>query len=99
METLSEVAPPKLKKPKRFYVFLLNDDYTTMEFVVVVLKQFFAKDESQAQAIMMKIHMDGEGECGVYSFDIAQTKTEQVMKFARDNEQPLMCVIREQDND
>jgi ATP-dependent Clp protease adaptor protein ClpS len=85
----------KLKKPKRFQVLLLNDDYTTMDFVIQVLQQFFAKTEQVAHAIMLKIHIDGESVCGIYSYDVAQTKMSQVVDFSRQNEQPLMCVIRE----
>ncbi len=94
-ELKTQVTKPKLKKPKKFQVLLLNDDYTTMEFVVEVLKRFFSKTEETANAIMLKIHMDGEGVCGAYSHDIAQTKVTQVTDFARNNEQPLMCVLRE----
>ncbi|MDC9714939.1 MAG: ATP-dependent Clp protease adapter ClpS [Gammaproteobacteria bacterium] len=97
LETSTKTAKPKLKKPKRFQVFLLNDDYTAMDFVVEVLQQFFAKTEETAHAIMLKIHIDGEGACGIYSHDVAQTKVSQVIDFARKNEQPLMCVIRELD--
>ncbi len=92
---LTQTAKPKLKKPKRFQVLLLNDDYTAMEFVVAVLMRFFAKDESSANAIMLKIHLDGEGACGVFSHDVAQTKAAQVIEYSRKNQQPLMCVIRE----
>jgi len=94
-KTLIETTKPKLKKPKRFQVLLLNDDYTIMDFVIQVLQQFFAKTEQTAHAIMLKIHIDGEGGCGIYSYDVAQTKVSQVINFSRKNEQPLMCVIRE----
>ncbi len=94
-EIKTQATKPKLKKPKKFQVLLLNDDYTTMEFVVEVLRRFFSKTEETANAIMLKIHMDGEGVCGAYSHDIAQTKVTQVTDFARNNEQPLMCVLRE----
>ncbi|CAC9450101.1 ATP-dependent Clp protease adaptor protein ClpS [uncultured Gammaproteobacteria bacterium] len=96
-EIFTKTTKSKLKKPKRFQVFLLNDDYTAMDFVVEVLQQFFAKTEETAYAIMLKIHIDGEGACGIYSHDVAQTKVSQVIDFARKNEQPLMCVIRELD--
>jgi ATP-dependent Clp protease adaptor protein ClpS len=66
-----------------------------MEFVIQVLQQFFDKTEERAYAIMLKVHIDGEGVCGIYSFDVAQTKVSQVIDFSRQNEQPLMCVIRE----
>ena len=94
-ETLTQTAKPKLKKPSQFQVLLLNDDYTTMEFVVEVLNRFFSKTEEQAQNIMLKVHIEGEGVCGTYSHDVAQTKVTQVIDFARKHEQPLMCVIRE----
>lgn len=97
-ETLTKTAKPKLKKPSLFQVLLLNDDYTEMDFVIKVLQQFFAKTEEVAHTIMLKVHLDGEGVCGIYSYDVAQTKVAQVVNFARSNEQPLMCVIRELDN-
>lgn len=94
-KVLAQTSKPKLKKPNRFQVLLLNDDYTSMEFVIDVLVQFFSKSEEVAQAIMLKIHIEGEGICGIFSHDIAQTKVTQVIEFARKNEQPLMCVLRE----
>ena len=94
LDISTQNAKPKLQKPNRFQVLLLNDDYTAMAFVVQVLKQFFAKSETQAQALMLKVHIEGEAVCGVYSHDIAQTKVTQVIDFARQNAQPLMCVMR-----
>ena len=91
----SKTSKQKLKTPKRFDVILLNDDYTTMEFVVEVLRRFFHKEALVAETIMFKIHIDGEAVCGTYSYDIAQTKVTQVIDFSRRNEQPLMCVLRE----
>ena len=91
----SKTSKQKLKTPKKFEVFLLNDDYTTMEFVVEVLRQFFQKEFQAAEAIMLKVHMDGEAVCGTYSYDVAQTKVSQVIDYSRKNEQPLMCVLRE----
>ena len=85
----------KLKLPNRFEVLLLNDDYTSMEFVVEVLKRFFHKEFLVAEAIMLKIHIDGEAVCGTYSFDVAQTKVSQVIEYSRKNDQPLMPVLRE----
>ena len=85
----------KLKIPNRFEVLLLNDDYTSMEFVVEVIKRFFQKEFIAAEAIMLKIHIDGEAVCGTYSFDVAQTKVSQVIEYSRKNDQPLMSVIRE----
>ena len=85
----------KVKEPKRFQVLLLNDDYTTMEFVVIVLMKFFSKSQEAANTLMLKIHIEGEAVCGVYSHDVAQTKVTQVIEFSRKNKQPLMCIIRE----
>ena len=91
----SKASKQKLKTPKQFEVILLNDDYSTMEFVVEVLRQFFHKEFQAAEAIMLKIHIDGEAVCGTYSYDVAQTKVTQVIDYSRQNEQPLMCVLRE----
>ena len=85
----------KLKIPNRFDVILLNDDYTSMEFVVEVLRRFFNKEFQAAEAIMLKIHIDGEAVCGTYSYDVAQTKVSQVIEYSRKNDQPLMSVLRE----
>ena len=94
-QVVSKTSKQKLKTPKRFDVILLNDDYTTMEFVVEVLQQFFNKEFKAAEAIMLKIHIDVEAVCGTYSYDVAQTKVTQVIDYSRQNEQPLMCVLRE----
>ena len=91
----SKTSKQKLKTPKRFDVILLNDDYTTMGFVVEVLRRFFYKEFQAAESIMLKIHIDGEAVCGTYSYDVAHTKVTQVIDFSRQNEQPLMCVLRE----
>ena len=93
----SKISKEKLKIPNRFDVILLNDDYTSMEFVVDVLRQFFHKDFQAAESIMLKIHIDGEAVCGTYSYDVAQTKVSQVIEYSRKNEQPLMSVLREVD--
>ena len=95
VNSLKEVTRNKTKKPNLFQVLLLNDDYTTMEFVVEVLRRFFGKSNDAAHALMLKIHIEGEAVCGVYSHDVAQTKVSQVIDFSRKNDQPLMCVIRE----
>ena len=92
-ETTLNISKPK--KPNIFDVLLLNDDYTTMEFVVEVLRRFFGKSNDAAHALMLKIHIEGEAVCGVYSHDVAQTKVSQVIDFSRKHDQPLMCVIRE----
>ena len=90
-----KVSKEKLKKPQKFAVFLINDDYTSMEFAVEVLRKFFRKEFLVAEAIMLKIHIDGEAVCGTYSYDVAQTKVSQVIDYSRDNDQPLMSVLRE----
>jgi len=95
MESAKLIDKEKLKKPSIFQVILLNDDYTLMEFVVEVLRRFFGKSNDAAHALMLKIHIEGEAVCGVYSHDVAQTKVSQVIDFSRKNDQPLMCVIRE----
>ena len=94
-QVASKTSKKNLKIPKRFEVILLNDDYTTMEFVVEVLRRFFNKEFQTAESIMLKIHIDGEAVCGIYSYDVAQTKVTQVIDFSRQKEQPLMCVLRE----
>ena len=94
-QVVTKTSKKKLKTPKRFDVILLNDDYTTMEFVVEVLRQFFHKEFQAAEAIMLKIHIDGEAVCGTYSYDVAQTKVSQVIEYSRKNDQPLMSVLRE----
>ena len=94
-QVASKTSKQNLKTPKRFEVILLNDDYTTMEFVVKVLRRFFQKESLVAEAIMLKIHIDGEAVCGTYSYDVSQTKVTQVIDYSRQNEQPLMCVLRE----
>jgi|TARA_B110000238_G_scaffold188963_1_gene220538 ATP-dependent Clp protease adaptor protein ClpS len=93
----SKTSKEKIRIPSRFEVILLNDDYTSMEFVVEVLRRFFHKEFQAAEAIMLKIHIDGEAVCGTYSYDVAQTKVSQVIEYSRKNEQPLMSVLREVD--
>ena len=90
-----KISKQKLKIPNRFEVILLNDDYTSMEFVVEVLRKFFHKEFLAAEAIMLKIHIDGEAVCGTYSYDVAHTKVSQVIEYSRDKNQPLMAVLRE----
>ena len=90
-----KASKQKLQLPNRFEVLLLNDDYTSMDFVVEVLKKFFHKEFIAAEAIMLKIHIDGEAVCGTYSYDVAQTKVSQVIEYSRKYDQPLMSVLRE----
>ena len=84
---------PKTKKPSLYKVLLLNDDYTPMEFVVHVLEKFFQKDVEAATKIMLHVHHHGIGECGVFTYEIAETKVTQVMDFARKHQHPLQCVM------
>ena len=95
IQVKSKISKQKLKIPNRFDVLIINDDYTSMDFVVDVLKRFFHKEFLAAEAIMLKIHIDGEAVCGTYSFDVAQTKVSQVIEYSRKNDQPLMSVVRE----
>jgi len=94
-QTDLKISKQRLKIPNRFEVILLNDDYTSMEFVVEILRKFFHKEFLAAEAIMLKIHIDGEAVCGTYSYDVAQTKVLQVIEYSRKNDQPLMSVLRE----
>lgn len=87
---------PKTKKPSMYKVLLLNDDYTPMEFVVHVLERFFTKTRQEATDIMLNVHRKGVGICGVFTFEIAETKVAQVMDFARQNEQPLQCTMEKE---
>lgn len=83
----------KPKKPSQFKVLLLNDDYTPMEFVVMVLKRFFHMDLEQATRVMLHVHQKGVGVCGIFPYEIAETKVNQVMDFARQNQHPLQCTL------
>ena len=89
--SLVELEEPKLKKPSLYRVILLNDDYTPMEFVVDVLMKYFGKDINQANEVMMHVHKNGTGLCGIYPFDIAETKVMQVMNYSIKNGHPLQC--------
>jgi ATP-dependent Clp protease adaptor protein ClpS len=84
---------PKTKRPNLYRVLILNDDYTPMEFVVLVLEKFFQKDAEAATQIMLHVHHHGIGECGVFTYEIAETKVTQVMDFARKHQHPLQCVM------
>ncbi|HEX4847010.1 MAG TPA: ATP-dependent Clp protease adapter ClpS [Novosphingobium sp.] len=83
----------KPKKPSQFKVLMLNDDYTPMEFVVMVLKRFFSMDLEQATRVMLHVHQRGVGVCGIFPYEIAETKVNQVMDFARQNQHPLQCTL------
>ncbi|MEC5323608.1 ATP-dependent Clp protease adapter ClpS [Aurantimonas sp. C2-6-R+9] len=84
---------PKTKKPSLYRVLLLNDDYTPMEFVIHVLERFFQKDREAATRVMLHVHNHGVGECGVFTYEVAETKVTQVMDFARQHQHPLQCVM------
>ncbi|CAM5767988.1 ATP-dependent Clp protease adapter protein ClpS [Labrys miyagiensis] len=86
---------PATKRPKLYRVLLLNDDYTPMEFVIEVLERFFNKDRDGATHIMLHVHHNGVGECGIYTYEVAETKVTQVMDFARKHQHPLQCVMEE----
>ncbi len=86
-------ARAKSKKPSQFKVLMLNDDYTPMEFVVIVLKRFFHMDMDQATRVMLHVHQKGVGVCGIFPYEIAETKVNQVMDFARQNQHPLQCTL------
>jgi ATP-dependent Clp protease adaptor protein ClpS len=83
----------KPKKPSQYKVLMLNDDYTPMEFVVMVLKRFFRMDLEQATRVMLHVHQKGVGVCGVFPYEVAETKVNQVMDFARQNQHPLQCTL------
>ena len=84
---------PKTRKPSLYRVLLLNDDYTPMEFVIHVLERFFQKGRDEATRIMLHVHNHGVGECGIFTYEVAETKVTQVMDFARQNQHPLQCVM------
>ena len=90
-----EEARPKLKKPPLYRVVLLNDDYTPMEFVVQILQSIFGMDRSTATRIMLEVHTKGKGVCGVYTFEIAETKVAQVVGLAEQHQHPLLCTMEE----
>ena len=86
-------SKPEVKRPRMYKVLLLNDDYTPMDFVIQVLRQFFHKNSEQSTKIMLKVHYDGQGIAGVYTAEIAETKMSQVNDFSRSNDHPLKCTM------
>ncbi len=90
-----EEAKPKLKRPPLYRVVMLNDDYTPMEFVVEVLEKFFGMDRTKATRIMLEVHTRGRGICGIFTYDIAETRVAQVTDYARHHQHPLMCTMEE----
>jgi len=94
-DTLLEAQRTKLKPPPMFKVMLLNDDYTPMEFVVLVLQKFFGMTRERATQVMLKVHREGIGVCGVYPHDVAATKVQQVAAYSRKQQHPLQCVMEQ----
>jgi ATP-dependent Clp protease adaptor protein ClpS len=94
-DSVLEAKKAKAKTPPLFKVLLLNDDYTPMDFVIVVLQKFFSHSREKATQIMFKVHREGAGVCGVFPRDLAATKVEQVSGFARQHQHPLRCVMEE----
>lgn len=90
-----EEARPQVKRPPLYKVVLLNDDYTPMEFVVDVLQKIFAMDRMKATRIMLEVHTRGKGVCGIYTYEIAETKVSQVNSYSRQHQHPLLCTMEE----
>ncbi|BBE34253.1 ATP-dependent Clp protease adapter ClpS [Sphingosinicella microcystinivorans] len=86
-------AKPKTKKPALYRVLMLNDDYTPMEFVVETLRRFFRMSTEDATRVMLQVHHKGVGLCGVFTYEVAETKVNQVLDFARQNQHPLQCTL------
>ena len=97
-DTAVQVADPQLKEPSMYQVVLLNDDYTPMDFVVELLQLFFFHSTEKATKIMLEIHNAGKGVCGIYTEDVAATKTNMVNQYAQDNEHPLRCEFEPYEN-
>ena len=90
-----EEARPRLKRPPLYKVVLLNDDYTPMEFVVDVLQNIFGMDRTKATRVMLEVHTRGKGVCGVFTYEIAETKVSQVNSYSREHQHPLLCTMEE----
>ena len=86
----------EIKKPSFYQVLIMNDDYTPMEFVILVLERFFKKSKAEATQIMLHVHQKGMGVCGLYPYEIAETKIVQVMDFAKKNQHPLQCTMEKE---
>ncbi len=91
--TAVEVAPPELAKPPMYQVVILNDDFTPMDFVVVVLETFFSMNRERATQVMLHVHTRGKGVCGLYTREVAETKVTQVNEFSRSHQHPLLCTM------
>lgn len=94
-DAAKQASTVRTTPPPMYKVLLLNDDYTPMDFVVQILQQFFHKDREQATRIMLQVHTQGHGVCGIYTKDVAATKVEQVLHFAKVHQHPLQCVMEE----
>ncbi|MFT5114011.1 MAG: ATP-dependent Clp protease adaptor protein ClpS [Parasphingorhabdus sp.] len=92
-DTSLQEAKPKVKKPRMYKVMLMNDDYTPMDFVVAVLERYFRKTREQAVEIMLTVHNKGSGLCGVFAYEVAETKIQLVLGFAQENQHPLQCTM------
>lgn len=93
---VATLVQPKVKKPSMYQVVMLNDDYSTMEFVVHVLQKFFQKTVDEANKIMLHVHQKGRGLCGLYPYDIAATKVMQVSDYSRQHDMPLKCIMEKE---
>lgn len=89
----SVIEQVKVKKPKKYKVILHNDDYTTMEFVIFILKVVFHKTTAEAESVMLEVHNKGRGVCGIYSYEVAETKSKKVEVLAKEQSHPLICTI------
>ncbi len=85
-------AKPKLKMPSMYHVLLMNDDFTPMDFVIDVLAQFFSMNTERATQIMLQVHTEGKGSCGVFTVDVAETKVKQVNDYSKEHHHPLLCI-------
>lgn len=92
-ESLVQEAQPQLKEPSLYQVLMHNDDFTPMEFVVAVLELFFNMERAAATSVMYQVHMEGKASCGIYTRDVAETKIDQVVHYARRHEHPLLCSV------
>lgn len=91
---VATIRKEKLSPPKMYKVLMHNDDYTTMEFVILVLQKYFNKNYDEAQAIMLEVHQKGFGVCGIFTFEVAESKASKVVKYARENGHPLKCTAQ-----
>ena len=92
-------SEPLTKKPNLYRVIILNDDFTPMEFVVFILQSFFGMDKDKATQIMLAVHTNGKGVCGIFTKEVAETKSQQINNFAKENEHPLVTDVEELDNE